>query len=91
MISLRMTGGKFTGKYYYNTCERCDNILSNKRYSKFRIQKNIEVVIESVNGYFKYNLCKCNLLHLYKYKKALFASFSFDMCICRYITFFISI
>jgi len=41
MISLRMTGGKFTGKYYDNTSERCDNILSNKRYSKFRIQKNI--------------------------------------------------
>ena len=91
MISLRMTGGKFTGKYYYITSERCDNILSSKRYSKFRIKKNIEVVIESENGYFNYNLSKCNLLHLYKNKKALFASFSFDMCICRYITFFISI
>ena len=41
-----MAGGKFTGKYYYITNERCDNILSSKRYSKFRIQKNIEVVIE---------------------------------------------
>ena len=87
MISLCV----FTGKYYYITSERCDNILSSKRYSKFRIQKNIEVVIESEHGYFNYNLSKCNLLHLYKYKKSLFASFSFDMCICRYITFFISI
>ena len=63
------------------TQEGYDNILSNKRYSKFRIQKNKTKCFELENGYLHYNLSKHKLLHSYEYNKSLFASFSSDMYI----------